>query len=116
MAGNTHGRVAKQVGLCRTVVHNEIRATGGVRPPTRCRASVRLTLTEREDIAAGVAAQLSVRAIAAQLGRAASTISRELRRNGGREHYRPSVADAAAWTRAERPKPCKLALNPALRE
>jgi IS30 family transposase len=116
MAGGTHGRVAKQVGLSRTVVHNEIRATGGVRPATRCRAAVGLTLAEREDIAAGVAAQLSVRAIAGQLGRAASTVSRELRRNGGREQYRPSKAEAAAWARAARPKPCKLALNPGLRE
>jgi IS30 family transposase len=116
MAGGTHGRVAKQVGRHTSVVQTLITATGGVRPVTRCRGADRLTLVEREDIAAGVAAQLSVRAIAAQLGRAASTVSRELRRNGGREAYRPSVAEAAAWARAERPKACKLALNPVLRE
>jgi IS30 family transposase len=116
MAGGTHGRVAKQVGRHFAMVSKLISATGGVRPPVRRRGPDRLTLVEREDIAAGVAAGLSLRAIATQLGRAPSTISRELNRNGGRAQYRPSVAEAAAWRRAARPKPCKLALNPVLRE
>ena len=75
-----------------------------------------MSLLEREDIATGVAAGLSTRAIARQLGRPASTVSRELTRNGGRTKYRPSVADQAAWDRGRRPKPCKLQTNPALRE
>lgn len=116
MAGGTHGRVGLQVGRNAGVVRDVIASTGGVRPPVRRRAPDRLTVAEREDIACGVAAQLSVRAIARGLGRPASTVSRELARNGGRGSYRPSVADQAAWQRASRPKACKLALNPALRE
>ena len=116
MAGGTHGRVGLQVGRNTSVVREVIASTGGVRPPTRRRAPDHLTVAEREDIACGVAAQLSVRAIARGLGRPASTVSRELARNGGRRSYRPSVADQAAWQRASRPKACKLALNPALRE
>ncbi len=116
MAGGTHGRVGLQVGRSTGVVREVIASTGGVRPPMRRRAPDRLTVAEREDISCGVAAKLSVRAIARGLGRPASTVSRELGRNGGRDHYRPSVADQAAWDRAARPKACKLALNPALRE
>ena len=55
-----------------------------------------------------------MRAIAAQLDRAPSTISREVNRNAGRDRYRANQADDAAWDRAHRPKTCKLAQNPAL--
>jgi len=116
MAGGTHGRVGLQVGRHTSVVRDVITRTGGVRPPTRRRGADRLTLVEREDIACGVAAKQSVRAIARALGRSPSTISRELARNGGRKRYRPSVAEQAAWDQAARPKPCKLAVNPVLRE
>jgi IS30 family transposase len=75
---------------------------------------VALTLAEREEMSRGVVAGDSLRAIASQLGRSASTISRELCRNGGRRHYRASCADEAAWERARRPKRCKLAENRAL--
>jgi IS30 family transposase len=70
-----------------------------------------LTLEEREEISRGLASNLSVRAIAAQLGRAPSTISRELHRNGGSAGYRAVKADQAALDRACRPKRCKLACN-----
>jgi len=116
MAGGTHGRVGKQIGRPTTVVQHLIASSGGVRPPKRTRAADRLSLMEREDIAAGVAAGLSLRAIASGLGRPPSTVSRELKRNGGRESYRASRADRLAWERAARPKSCKLALNPVLRE
>ena len=56
----------------------------------------------------------TLRSIAARLGRAPSTVSRELKRNGGREGYRATQADSAAWDRALRPKRCKLAENRAL--
>src|SRR5687767_8896261 len=102
MAGGTHGRVGLQVGRHAGVVRDLIASTGGVRPPARRRGPDRLTVAEREDITCGVAAKLSVRAIARGLGRAASTVSRELNRNGGRHSYRPSVADQAAWDRAGR--------------
>lgn len=53
----------------------------------------------------------SLRWVAGSLGRAPSTVSRELHRNGGRACYRASQADQAAWARARRPKVCKLVQN-----
>jgi IS30 family transposase len=88
--------------------------TGGIRPPVRKRSSLALTIAEREEISRGIAKQQSVRAIANQLGRSPSTISREINRNGGYDSYRATQADQAAWDRAHRPKQCKLAGNPAL--
>jgi IS30 family transposase len=73
-----------------------------------------LTLSEREMISRGIAVELSIRTIAVQLGRAASTISREINRNGGYARYRAIQADQSAWDRARRPKRCKLACNRAL--
>jgi IS30 family transposase len=74
-----------------------------------------LTLSEREEISRGIAGGLSLRAIARQIERSPSTISREISRNGSLKHYRASQADKAAWERARRPKPCKLAGSPMLR-
>jgi len=88
--------------------------TGGIRPPQRVRSSRVLSLSEREEISRGVIAGRSMRSIAASLGRAPSSISREIRRNGGSEGYRASNADQAAWHQAQRPKRCKLAQNRAL--
>jgi IS30 family transposase len=70
-----------------------------------------LTLGEREEISRAVVAGHSIRSIAASLGRATSTISREIMRNGGQECYRASRADQAAWDRSRRPKTCKLVEN-----
>ncbi len=86
-------------------------ATGGIRPASRCRSQLALTLAEREEISRAVVAGHSIRAIAAQLGRAPSTISREIKRN---ECYRASEADQSAWDRGRRPKTGKLAANRAL--
>jgi len=88
--------------------------TGGIRPPPRRRSRRALTLSEREEISRGVFAGQSLRLIAASLGRAPSTVSREVNRNGGRRRYRASKADQSAWDRAHRPKTCKLVQNPAL--
>ena len=82
--------------------------TGGIRPAQRCRSRLALTLAEREEISRAVVAGHSIRWIATSLGRAPSTISREIKRNGGSECYRASQADHAAWDRACRPKTCKL--------
>jgi IS30 family transposase len=73
-----------------------------------------LTLAEREEISRGLVAGYSLRAIAEQLGRAPSTISREVHRNRGRRGYRAVQADRLAWDRARRPKRCKLAQNRSL--
>ena len=89
-------------------------ATGGIRPAPRCRSRLALTLAEREGISRVVVAVHSIRSIAAQLGRAPSTISREIKRNGGQEWYRASQADQSAWDRGRRPKAGKLAKNRAL--
>ena len=88
--------------------------TGGIRPPKRTRSRLTLTLSEREEISRGVVAGLSIRSIATSLGRATSTASREINRNGGRRRYRASKADQAAWDRAHRPKTCKLVEHRAL--
>ena len=88
--------------------------TGGIRPPPRKRSRLALTMSEREEISRGVVAGHSIRSIAVSLGRAASTVSREINRNGGRECYRACNADQAAWDRAHRPQRCKLVENRAL--
>jgi len=95
-------------------VYSVISPTGGIRPPDRKRGTLALSLAEREEISRGLSRKLSFRAIARQLGRAPSTISREVRRNGGRESYRATSSDQAAWERALRPKICKLACHPFL--
>ena len=95
-------------------VFNMLAPTGGIRPPPRQRSRLALTLAEREEISRGLVRDLSLRTIASRLGRAPSTISREVNRNGGLQHYRASRADQTAWDRAHRPKPCKLASEPAL--
>ncbi len=88
--------------------------TGGIRPAQRRRSRLALTLPEREEVSRSLVAGESIRSIASKLGRAASTVSREITRNGGLDHYRASQADQAAWNRAHRPKVCKLAQNRAL--
>jgi IS30 family transposase len=88
--------------------------TGGIRPAQKTRSKRALSLAEREEISRGVVAGCSLRSIADLLGRAPSSISREVKRNGGRQSYRASKADQAAWDRAHRPKRCKLVGNPAL--
>ena len=79
------------------------------------RAVVALRLEEREEISRGVASGRPVRWIARDLGRSPSTVSREIKRNGGSQAYRASVADRRAWDQALRPKPCRLSLHPPLR-
>ena len=74
--------------------------TGGIRPPKRLRANITLTLSAREEISRGLATNQSMRAIAFQLNRSPSTISREINRNGGYACYRATQADQSAWDRA----------------
>ncbi|NNE84194.1 MAG: IS30 family transposase [Alphaproteobacteria bacterium] len=89
---------------------------GGIRPAVRRRSRLALTLSEREEISRAIVGQRSIRSIARSLGRAPSTVSREVRRNGGTRRYRAARADAQAWARARRPKQCKLATSAWLRQ
>jgi IS30 family transposase len=107
--------IARRLGKRGPSVRAFVLQSGGVQQHPPRRALRCLTTAEREEISRGVAAGRSCRQIAARLGRAPSTVSRELTRNGGRHHYRAQAADAAAFGRAQRPKPAKLAVEPRLR-
>ena len=97
-------------------VFRVLRSTGGYAPRPRVRARCALREAEREEISRGMAAQMSIRTIARKLGRCPSTISREVKRNGGPQSYRAATADAQAWQRARRPQRCRLAQRPRLRD
>ncbi len=114
-AGHAAKPTARQLGLSTGTVRAYLLRCGGIRPEPRCRSARRLSVEEREEISRGLAAGMSLRAIADRLGRAASTVSREVAANGGRSRYRANRADQVAWSRATRPKACKLAANAALR-
>jgi IS30 family transposase len=102
------------LGLSTGTVRAYLVRCGGIRPDPRRRSPGRLSFAEREEISRGLAAGRSLRAIAAGLGRAPSTVSREVAARGGRNRYRAASADQIAWSRSRRPKVCKLATNPAL--
>ena len=112
--GDSLQKIAQLFDRNHSSVQGVLAETGGITPVPRYRSKRALTLSEREEISRGLVAGCSIRALAAQLGRAPSTVSREVKRNGGRECYRATQADQATWTRAYRPKSCKLAENPAL--
>jgi IS30 family transposase len=112
--GESLNSIARQFGTSHSSIQGVIAPTGGIRPAQRGRSRRALSLPEREEISRGVAAGQSLRWIAASLGRAPSTVSREINRNGGRRRYRANKADEAAWDRGHRAKTCKLAENPAL--
>ena len=93
-----------------------LREHGGIQPEKRRRSAKHLTINEREEIRAGLSAKMSIRAIARQLKRSPSTISREINRNRGRRWYKAINADRKAWRLGKRPKPCALSINVELRE
>lgn len=96
-------------------IYFQVAPHGGIRPAPRRRSRLALTLAEREEISRGIAAARSMRLMARLLGHSPSTVSREIKRNGGYDRYRAADADKNAWRRARRPKRCKLANNPQLR-
>jgi IS30 family transposase len=112
--GWTLHQIGQLFNRAHTSVQGILSRTGGFRPPQRSRSKIALTLAEREEISRAVAEGRSVRSIAARLDRAPSTVSREIKRNGGRANYRAAEADDAAWNRALRPKACKLSEDTAL--
>ena len=114
-AGEPVRVIARAVCCNREAVRRLLAVTGGIRPAARSRAPLRLSLTEREEISRGLAAGDSARAIATRLRRSASSVSREIARNGGPTQYRAAAADRRAWENARRPKPCKLETHDDLR-
>lgn len=112
--GWTLHEIGKLFDRSHTSIHRIMAETGGFRPVQRSRASTALTLAEHEEISRAMVTGESIRSTAAWLGRAPSTISREIKRNGGGEGYRATQADQATWDRARRPKRCKLRENRAL--
>src|SRR6202162_6317439 len=114
------GESLHEIGRAFGKAHNSIRfllkQRGGIVPAVRRRSPRTLTLAEREDISRGIAGGSSIRTIARGLQRAASTVSREVVRHGGRPLYRANDADQQAWESAWRPKTCLLARHGPLRE
>jgi len=114
-SGSTLLQIAGELNRRSVSVLQVLRRDGGFAPRTRRRAPRALQAQEREEISRGLCAGRSIREIARRLGRAASTVSREVRRNGGKRFYRAANADARAWRRARRPQPCLLARRRRLR-
>ena len=114
------GESLHEIGRAFDKPHSSIRCLllprGGIPPAARRRSPRVLPLAEREDISRGIASGSSIRKIASGLDRAASTVSREVTRHGGRPAYRAHEADNQAWDSALRPKRCLLAVNRKLRD
>src|SRR5678815_751669 len=107
--------IGRVFGKTSSSIFAHISPTGGIRPPPRQRSRLALTLAEREEISRGLVHGHSLRQIACSLGRAPSTVTREIVRNGGSSPYRATASDRRAWDRARRPKACKLTRHPELR-
>jgi transposase, IS30 family len=114
-SGRSADEAGEAVGCTGRSVNRLVVALGGVRARTRPRSSLRLSLGEREEIRVGLQAGDSFAVIGRRIGRHASTVCREVNNNGGRRRYRAVAADGAAYRRALRPKPSKLAQNKRLR-
>src|SRR5665647_92497 len=114
--GESLKAIGRAFGKPSSSIYCQVAPHGGIRPAPRRRSRLALTLPEREEISRGIAAHQSARSMARLLGRSPSTVSRELSRNGGHDRYRAVLADEKAWVRTRRPKRCKLAINPWLRQ
>lgn len=114
--GEAFSEIGRALGVSRQTIHRVVMAHGGVAPAPRRRRPGSLNLSEREEISRGLAACKSLRQIASELGRAPSTISREVKRNESQRGYRAHSAEFRAQQRARRPKPCLLAQHEPLRK
>ena len=112
--GESLHQIARLFDRHHTSVRGILVESGGIRPRQRRRSPQALSLAEREEISRAMVSGRSIRSIAASLGRAPSTVCREIQRNAGSGGYRANQADQAAWDRARRPKICKLAQHRAL--
>jgi IS30 family transposase len=115
-AGQSLHEIGRAFGKEHSCIRSVLLPRGGIGPAARRRSRLALTLAEREDISRGIASGSSIREIARHVSRAASTVSREVIRHGGRPAYRAHDADRQAWVSAFRPKRCLLALNRKLRD
>jgi IS30 family transposase len=113
--GESLKAIGRAFGKPSSSIYFQVAPHGGIRPAPRRRSRLALTLSEREEILRGIAGARSMRSIARLLGRAPSTVSREIKRNGGYDRYRAATADENAWRRGRRPKGCKLTNNRWLR-
>lgn len=109
--GQTLTEIGEALGKHAASIHSLLARDGGIAPRERRRSDLHLSAAEREEISRGLVTGQSIRSLARQLQRAPSTISREIERNGGAQHYRGADADTHAWQRAMRPKTCVLAVN-----
>jgi IS30 family transposase len=114
--GQAFSEIGRALRRAKQSVHDVVMERGGLAPPPRRRRATSLRLSEREEISRGIAAGKSMRQIAGELGRAPSTVSRELARNMRQRGYRAHIAESNAWQRARRPKVCLLARHQRLRE
>jgi IS30 family transposase len=115
-AGQSLHEIGRAFDKPHTSIRHLLLPRGGIAPRARRRSRLALTLAEREDISRGIASGSSIREIARHVNRAASTVSREVGRHGGRPAYRAHDADCQAWVSALRPKRCLLAINRRLRD
>lgn len=106
--GKSLSEIGRQLNKHAGSVFCYLQKSGGIKPSPPKRSARDLSLLEREEISRGLSANLSFRAIARNLTRATSTVSREINRNGGLSKYRAVAADKRAWMKAKRPKTCKL--------
>ena len=114
--GKSLKAIGRAFGKPSSSIYFQVAPHGGIRPAPRRRSRLALTLSEREEISRGIAARRSARSMARLLGHSPSTVSREISRNGGYDRYRAAQADEQAWARSHRPKRCKLADSPQLRQ
>jgi transposase, IS30 family len=116
--GLSFSEIARQVGCSKPMVIDMVRDGKFLRAQFNrwVPRSGQLTVVEREQILLGLAREESFAAIGRTLGRACSTISREVARNGGRDGYRAWHAHQRAQGEARRPKPFKLSDGPLTQE
>ena len=103
--------ISTGMGVPNSTVHKQLQNGGGIAPRERYRSRLALQLAEREEIWRGICSGESIRGIARRLRRSASSISREIRRHGGKGGYRAAVADVTARSRTRRPMRCLLGKN-----